>query len=127
MGLGVRMMGTGPVCTDSDWGMGPRQPWMGSWNLRTSLAENGVWCVRASRTGVAERVTSTRAPGGRSTERRPSHHSTPWASVRFSTSTASLERGETTRGLANSAWALMGTITRASTSGHTTGPPAEKA
>jgi hypothetical protein len=42
MGLGVRMMGTGPVWTDSDWGMGPRHPWMGSWNLRTSRAENGV-------------------------------------------------------------------------------------
>ena len=72
-------------------------------------------------------VTSTRAPGGRSTDRLPSHHSTPRASVRLSTSTASRDRGETTSGLAKRACALMGTIRRASTSGHTTGPPAENA
>ena len=43
-----------------------------------------------------------------------------------STSTASTDVGATTIGRANSAWALSGTISRASTSGHTTGPPALK-
>ena len=42
------------------------------------------------------------------------------------TSTASTEVGATTIGRANSAWALSGTISSASTSGHTTGPPALK-
>src|SRR5690606_35634423 len=37
------------------------------------------------------------------------------------------EVGEVTSGLAKSAWALIGTISSASTSGQTTGPPAEKA
>ena len=37
------------------------------------------------------------------------------------------DRGEVTSGRANSACALMGTSRSASTSGHTTGPPAEKA
>ena len=32
---------------------------------------------RASRTGTAPRRTSTRAPGGNSNVRRPSHHNTP--------------------------------------------------
>ena len=39
------------------------------------------------------------------------------------TSTASTDRGETTIGPANSAWALIGTSSRASTSGQTIGPP----
>lgn len=43
------------------------------------------------------------------------------------TSTASTEFGEVTNGFANSACALIGTISSASTSGHTTGPPAENA
>lgn len=72
------------------------------------------------------RRTSTRAPGGRSTVRRPSHHSTP-GGMCGSTSTASTESGEVTSGLANRAWALIGTMSSASTSGHTTGPPAENA
>lgn len=43
------------------------------------------------------------------------------------TSTASTESGEVTNGFANKACALIGTISNASTSGHTTGPPAENA
>ena len=50
-----------------------------------------------------------RAPGGRSTARRPSHHTTPEPSVRGSTSTASRECGPTTSGRANRACALIGT------------------
>ncbi len=65
-------------------------------------------------------------PGRSSTVRRPSHHSTPCCDCGC-TSTASTERGEVTSGLANSACALIGTISSASTSGQTTGPPAEKA
>src|SRR5215218_7887603 len=42
------------------------------------------------------------------------------------TSTASTDVGATTSGRANSAWALIGTISNASTPGHTTGPPALK-
>src|SRR6202000_1486826 len=99
-----------------------------------------------SRTGSAPRRTSTRAPGSKSTIRRPSHHITapgdaaPADSKGISgvcgagprpeppmTSMASTDRGETTIGRANSAGALIGTISRASTSGHTTGPPAENA
>ena len=47
--------------------------------------------------------------------------------MRGSTSTASRERGPTTSGRANRAWAQIGTSSIASTSGHTTGPPAENA
>ena len=43
------------------------------------------------------------------------------------TSAASTDRGETTIGPANRACALIGTSSSASTSGHTTGPPAENA
>ena len=67
-----------------------------------------------------------RAPGGRSTVRRPSHQSTPAPSVWASTSTASTESGATTIGRANSACALIGTISSASTPGQTIGPPALK-
>ncbi len=42
-------------------------------------------------------------------------------------STASTDRGDTTIGGANSVCALIGTMSSASTSGHTTGPPAENA
>ena len=58
--------------------------------------------------------------------RRPSHHSTPELWLPSSTSTASTDVGATTIGRAKSAWALSGTMSRASTSGHTTGPPALK-
>ncbi len=57
--------------------------------------------------------------------RRPSHHST--ASPGGSTSTAGTEVGATTSGRANRAWAQIGASSRASTSGQTTGPPAENA
>ena len=43
------------------------------------------------------------------------------------TSIASTDRGETTIGRENRAWALIGTMSNASTSGQTTGPPAENA
>ena len=56
-------------------------------------------CRRASRTGPLERRTTTRAPGGRSCERRPSHHSTPVPLVRSSSSIATACSGPTTRGL----------------------------
>ena len=59
----------------------PRQPSTGRSNLATSRSVNGASCSRASRTGRAPRRTSIRAPGGRSTVRRPSHHSTPAPSV----------------------------------------------
>ena len=104
----------------------PRQPSTGRPNLATSRSVNGASCSRTSRTGVAPRRTSIRAPGGRSTVRRPSHHSTPAPSVSASTSTASTDVGATTIGRANSACALIGTISSASTPGQTTGPPAEK-
>jgi hypothetical protein len=100
----------------------PRQPPTGSANFATSRSVKGLWCRRASRTGVGDLVTSTRDPTGRSTRRRPSHHSTP--SGPSSTSTASRPCGDSTSGRAKSAWALMGTTTSASTLGQTTGPPA---
>ena len=46
--------------------------------------------------------------------------------MRAMTSTASTEDGETTSGRANSAWALIGTSSSASTPGQTIGPPALK-
>jgi hypothetical protein len=42
------------------------------------------------------------------------------------TSIASVASGETTSGRANNAWALIGTIRSACTSGQTIGPPALK-
>ena len=104
----------------------PRQPSTGSPNLATSRSVNGASCSRTRRTGCSPRRTSIRAPGGRSTVRRPSHHSTPAPSVRASTSIASTEVGATTIGRANSACALIGTMHSASTCGHTIGPPALK-
>ena len=59
----------------------PRQPSTGRPNFATSRSVNGASCSRTSRTGAAPRRTSIRAPGGRSTVRRPSHHSTPAPSV----------------------------------------------
>jgi hypothetical protein len=52
---------------------------------------------------------------------------TPDPSLLASTSTARTESGETTMGRENKACALIGTSSRASTSGHTMGPPAENA
>ena len=57
----------------------PRQPVTGRSNFATSRSVKGASCSRASRTGAWPRRTSIRAPGGRSTVRRPSHHSTPAA------------------------------------------------
>ena len=51
---------------------GPRHPDTERLNLLTSLSTNGPCESRASRTGVGERRTTTRAPGGRSKVRRPS-------------------------------------------------------
>ena len=68
----------------------------------------------------------TRAPGGRSKTRRPSQHST--ANVVYgSTVIANVDVGAVTSGRLNSACALIGTSSSASTSGQTTGPPAENA
>lgn len=139
MVAGSTTSGRGPACRGStvstarstparSWAVtGPRQPSVGSRNLRTSRSAKGVGLRRARRTGSADRDTSIRACGGSSTVRRPSHHSTPVSRVRVSTSTPIVERGPTTRGRVNRAWALMGTHSRASTEGHTTGPPPEKA
>ncbi|CAB4550180.1 unannotated protein [freshwater metagenome] len=81
----------------------------------------------ANLTGLLDFVTSTRAPGGSSQERRPSHHKIPCPALRCRTSTATIASGFTTSGLAKSACALNGTTNSASTDGQTTGPPAEKA
>src|SRR5262249_48605874 len=135
----------------------PRQPVTGRPNLATSRSVNSapLPCSRpsrnsrASRTGRAPRRTSTRAPGGGSTLRRPSHHRTPPPAPPHPPRpppapappppraapppdtpippTASTDHGETTIGPANSAWALIGTSSSASTSGQTIGPPAENA
>lgn len=104
----------------------PRQPDTGRANFATSRSVKDAWCSRASRTGTAPRRTSTRAPAGSSTVLRPSHHSTPCGVCGW-TSTARTDFGDVTSGFANSACALIGTISSASTSGHTTGPPAENA
>src|SRR4029453_16555546 len=104
----------------------PPQPDTGSANFATSRSVNGAWTSRAKRTGRSERRTSTLAPGGSSSERRPSHQSTP-CGVSGATSIASTLVGAVTNGRANSACALIGTISNASTSGQTTGPPAENA
>ena len=104
----------------------PRQPSTGSPNFATSRSVNGASCSRTSRIGARRGGPRCARPGGRSTARRPSHHSTPAPSVRASTSTASTDVGATTIGRANSACALIGTISSASTSGHTIGPPALK-
>ena len=98
----------------------------GSPNFATSRSVNGAWCSRASRTGTLAPADLDPRPGGQLDGRRPSHHSTP-RGVSGCTSTASTESGEITSGRANSACALIGTISSASTSGQTTGPPAEKA
>ena len=127
----------------------PRQPTTGRPNLATSRSVNAPRrpshgprppLAAPGAPAVLPRRASTRAPGGRSTLRRPSHHRTasdvsswPPASMRNllpdspSTSTASTDHGETTIGPANSACALIGTSSSASTSGQTIGPPAENA
>src|SRR5690606_24712877 len=73
------------------------------------------------------RRTSTRVPTGRSALRRPSQVSTPSLGDRARISTARTEDGPTTSGRANNACAETGTSSVASTSGQTTGPPAENA
>jgi hypothetical protein len=78
------------------------------------------------RTGVTPRDSSTRAPGGSATVRRPSQSSTAGGPV-GSTSIATSLSGEITIGRANRACALLGTSSSASTWGQTSGPPAENA
>ena len=95
--------------------------------LVAELGRNGEALSRASRTGASLRLISTRAPGRSSSCRRPSHHMIPLPSASGITSTASRERGPTTTGRANRAWAAFGTISIASTSGQITGPPSENA
>src|SRR6185295_10530719 len=79
-----------------------------------------------TRTGSAPRRMTMRPPGGTSNTRRPSQHSTAVGAC-GSTVTAIVDDGAVTSARLNSACALIGTSSRASTSGHTTGPPAEKA
>src|SRR5690606_9404374 len=104
----------------------PRHPATGSWNLRTSRSVKAVGCRRAGPTGREDPRTTTRAPGGSSGERRPSHQRMPEPSVRSSISMATDASGPTTSGLANRACADSGTTVIASTVGQITGPPAEK-
>ena len=58
--------------------------------------------------------------------RRPSQHSTA-NDVYGSTVITNVDVGAVTSGRLNNACALIGTSSSASTSGHTTGPPAENA
>src|SRR5690606_35957163 len=88
---------------------------------------DGAGLSRASRTGTAERLTSMREPTGRSLPRAPSQIMVPGVAERARISTAKTDPGPTTSGRAKSACAETGTRSIASTSGHTTGPPAENA
>ena len=107
----------------------PRHPSTGSSNLATSRSVKGA-CVQPRqphRLGAAPHLdprarAAARPCAGRRTRARPP------CGRRGSTSTASTDwSATTTSGRANSACALIGTISSASTSGHTTGPPAENA
>src|SRR5262249_60321102 len=93
---------------------------------------------RARSPAGPRRRAAPRAPGGRWPLPPPPHHRPPAGPpggppprLRDSqpdtpiTSTASTDHGETTIGPANSACALIGTSSSASTSGQTIGPPAE--
>ena len=72
-------------------------------------------------------MTSISIPVCSSTDRRPSHQTTPWVWEASIISTTTVEVGLSTSGRANSACALSGTTSSASTPGQITGPPAEKA
>src|SRR5690606_37454676 len=113
------------VAADSD--AGPRHPSTGSRNLFTRRSTKGPGVRRASRTGFAERRMMTRAPGGSSKVRRPSHPSPPLPCERSRSATATGESGATTGGRAKRACAASGTTRIASSPGHTTGPPPENA
>ncbi len=89
-------------------GPAPRQPCTGRSNLSTSRSVKTPPESRARRTGWPERSTSTRAPGGSVTARRPSHHSTAAASESASSCTARCDCGPTTTGRAKRACALIG-------------------
>ena len=105
----------------------PRQPSTRSPNLCTSRSVNGASDSRASRSRWAPRVTSISIPVRSSTDRRPSHQTTPWVWETSIISTTTVDVGLSTSGRANSACALSGTTSIASTPGQTTGPPAENA
>src|SRR5215467_13650033 len=99
---------------------------MGSANFATSRSVNGRGARRTTYTGRDPRRRVTCAPGATSTARRPSQHTTapgPYGS----TVTAMVEVGAVTSARLNSVCALIGTSSSASTSGQTTGPPAENA
>src|SRR5690606_25939208 len=107
---------------------GPLQPSTGSWNFRTSRSAKGPRWMRASVSGCADRHASMWARLGTVSSSRPSHQRTAVSSGwRDRYSTAMTDEGPVTRGSANRACALMGTMSSASTSGHTMGPPAENA
>src|SRR5207248_10072931 len=104
----------------------PRHPSTGSANFSTSRSVNGLGRSRPTRTGSSPRCTVTTAPGPTSNTRRPSQHTTAEV-VYGSTVTRIVDVGAVTSARLNSACALIGTSSSASTSGHTTGPPAENA
>ena len=105
---------------------GPRQPEMGSRSLVTSRSVKVESSRRTHRTGREPRTTSTREPGGMGIGRKPSMTAIAGEDSGLD-STATVDRGETTSGFVNRACALLGTTRMASSSGHSTGPPAEKA
>src|SRR5690606_36666216 len=81
---------------------------------------------RTTRTGNAPLRTVTLAPAGRSKVRRPSQVSTARSAYGSAVNTM-VEVGAAPSGRLNTVCALTGTSSRASTSGQTTGPPAENA
>lgn len=72
---------------------GATPPVHGEVELLHEPVGEGEAAKRARRTGSLLRWTWIRAPGGRSTARRPSHHTTPEPCVPGTTSTASLALG----------------------------------
>ena len=93
----------------------------------TSRSVNGASDSRASRSRCGPRATSISIPVRNSVERRPSHQTTPWVGDASIISTTTVDVGPSTSGRANSACALSGTTSSASTPGQITGPPAENA
>src|SRR5262249_44451022 len=103
-----------------------RHPSTGRPNFATSRSVKGRGRSRTSRTGSSPRRAVTTDPGGASKRRRPSQKSTAPGAF-GSTVTVMIEDGAVTRARPNRAWAEMGTRSKASTPGQTTGPPAENA
>ena len=102
-------------------------PSTGSSNLLTSRSVKGDRESLASCRRCWPRPISISIPARNSTERLPSHHTTPCTGEASISSTMTIDVGPSTSGRANRAWALSGTTSSASSSGHSTGPPAENA